>query len=222
MKNHTLEIISLILIFPALLNCQHPGKLNKNSIEQNKMSENNKTQLATFAGGCFWCIEAAYDQLKGVSKVQSGYAGGHDTDPTYKEVCSGNTGHAEVVQISFDPEIISYDTLLEVFWTLHDPTQLNRQGNDIGTQYRSEIFYHNEAQKDAAEKSLTELKNSGLYSKPVVTAISALNNNFFPAEDYHTDYYELNKTQPYCSAVVAPKLAKFHKKFSHLMKEEYK
>ena len=183
----------------------------------NTTNENN-IEKATFGAGCFWCIEAAYDQLKGVSMVQSGYAGGDVSNPTYKEVCTGNTGHAEVVQISFDPNIISYETLLQVFWTLHDPTQLNRQGNDIGTQYRSEIFFHNENQKIKAEQSLKELNDSGEFSKPIVTKISALNDNFYPAEDYHTDYYELNKTQPYCSAVVAPKIQKFQKKFKNLLK----
>lgn len=216
------QYLVLFLILPLLINCQETKSSNKkevilNSKQMNTTNENN-IEKATFGAGCFWCIEAAYDQLKGVSMVQSGYAGGDVSNPTYKEVCTGNTGHAEVVQISFDPKIISYETLLQVFWTLHDPTQLNRQGNDIGTQYRSEIFFHNENQKIKAEQSLKELNDSGEFSKPIVTKISALNDNFYPAEDYHTDYYELNKTQPYCSAVVAPKIQKFQKKFKNLLK----
>ena len=222
MKNiKPFDFLILLLSFPIFVSCQ--AKINSDSnFKNNDSMIVNNLEKATFGAGCFWCIEAAYDQLKGVHKVQSGYAGGHVTQPTYKEVCTGNTGHAEVVQIWFDPQIISYNTLLNVFWTLHDPTQLNRQGNDIGTQYRSEIFYHNDDQRIAAENSLNEQRDSGHYNKPIVTKISALNDNFYPAEDYHTDYYELNKTQPYCSAVVAPKLQKFNKKFNNILKDEYR
>lgn len=220
-----LKIVGLFLVFPMLLNCQQPKSTAKNTTQnskKNQMTDNKNLQKATFAGGCFWCIEAAYDQLEGVANVQSGYAGGHKKNPTYKEICTIDTGHAEVVQITFDPNVISYETLLQVFWTLHDPTQLNRQGNDVGSQYRSEIFYHNDNQRIAAEKSLQVLSDYGIFPKPIVTKISALNDNFYPAEDYHTDYYELNQTQPYCSAVIAPKLQKFHKKFHDILKEEYK
>ena len=207
---------------PIFLNCQQTQKSTKNS--NSSMQEINQSNLekATLGAGCFWCIEAAFDQLDGVAKVQSGYAGGHQKNPSYKEVCTGETGHAEVIQVSYDPTIISYETLLEAFWTIHDPTQLNRQGNDVGTQYRSEIFYHNDTQKQKAEASLKALQEANIYDKPIVTKISALGDNYYPAEDYHTDYYELNKTQPYCSAVIAPKLQKFHKKFHDILKEEYK
>lgn len=216
-----IQILSLALFF-LLLNCQQ-SKSSAQKIKQDMSVHVHKNlQKATLAGGCFWCIEAAYDQLKGVENVQSGYAGGHKKNPTYKEVCTIDTGHAEVVQVAFDPDIISYETLLKVFWTLHDPTQLNRQGNDIGTQYRSEIFYHDEKQRLEAEKSLKELQGSGIHQQPIVTKISALNDNFYPAEDYHTDYYELNKTQPYCSGVIAPKMQKFYKKFHEILKDEYK
>ncbi len=215
------SFVVLVLATLVLVSCQAQTKSNqKNS--QNKMNTNsNNYETATFAGGCFWCLEAAYDQLKGVTKVQSGYAGGHVENPSYKQVCGGDTGHAEVVQITYDPKVISYNDLLNVFWTLHDPTQLNRQGNDVGTQYRSEIFYHDPKQKELAEASLKKEEESGHYNKPIVTKISPLNNNFYPAEDYHTDYYELNQTQPYCSAVIAPKMEKFYKKFHDKLKDEY-
>lgn len=173
--------------------------------------------VATLAGGCFWCLEAVYDELKGVKRVLSGYAGGDVPKPTYEQVCTGNTGHAEVVQIEYDPEIVSYRDLLEVFFTIHDPTQLNRQGADVGTQYRSAIFYHNEEQKRAAEEIIAELEEEEVYSKPIVTEVSPL-DTFYPAEDYHQDYYANNPTQPYCMVVVAPKLAKFRKKFTEMRK----
>lgn len=207
----------LFLILLCFLACK--AQTESNGINNNLKEMNlENTEQAVFGAGCFWCIEAAFDQLKGVLKVQSGYAGGHIQDPTYKQVCTEETGHAEVVKIFYEPEVISYNTLLDAFWTIHDPTQLNRQGNDVGTQYRSEIFYLNNEQKELAEKSMENEKNSGKYNSPIVTKISALNNNFYAAEDYHTDYYELNKTQPYCSSVIAPKLRKFNTKFSDLLK----
>lgn len=171
--------------------------------------------VATLAGGCFWCLEAVYDELKGVKRVVSGYAGGDVANPTYEQVCSGNTGHAEVVQVEYDPDVVSYRDLLEIFFTIHDPTQLNRQGADVGTQYRSAIFYHNDEQKQAAEDIIAELEEEEVYTKPIVTEVSAL-DTFYPAEDYHQDYYVNNPTQPYCMVVVAPKLAKFRKKFSEM------
>ncbi|MCK0195122.1 peptide-methionine (S)-S-oxide reductase MsrA [Ornithobacterium rhinotracheale] len=180
------------------------------------MSTNLET--ATLAGGCFWCLEAAYDRLKGVENVQSGFANGHTENPSYKEVCTGETGHAEVVRITYDPSQIDFKTLLEVFWVLHDPTQLNRQGEDIGTQYRSGIFYENEKQKTEAEESMKNSIARGDYDKPYVTIIEPL-KAFYPAEDYHTDYFELNQTQPYCSAVIAPKMKKFQAKFKELLKD---
>ncbi|MDO5510713.1 MAG: peptide-methionine (S)-S-oxide reductase MsrA [Weeksellaceae bacterium] len=192
-------------------------------MSQTISSQNTEnTQIATLAGGCFWCIEAAYDALQGVVHVQSGYAGGHDPNPTYKEVCTGSTGHAEVVQITYDPSIISYETLLEAFWTLHDPTTLNRQGNDVGTQYRSAIFYHSEEQKNLAEASLQKFEEKGIWPGKFTTEITALNNNFYPAEDYHNDYFVNNPNQPYCSAVVKPKLDKFYKKFNDHLKPEFR
>lgn len=221
MKSITIKILGLLCCIPMLLNCQEPKKSAQNTKEDMSLIQNENIEVATFGAGCFWCIEAAFDQLEGVVKVQSGYAGGHAKNPTYKQVCTGDTGHAEVIQVYFDPEKISYETLLDGFWVIHDPTQLNRQGNDVGTQYRSEIFYHNEEQKQLAEKAMEAEQNSGKYDQPIVTKISALDDNFYPAEDYHTDYYELNKTQPYCSAVVAPKLQKFHKVFKDKMKPEY-
>lgn len=173
--------------------------------------------VATLAGGCFWCLEAVYDELNGVKRVVSGYAGGDVPDPSYEQVCTGNTGHAEVVQIEYDPDVVSYRDLLEVFFTIHDPTQLNRQGADVGTQYRSAIFYHNEEQKQAAEKIISELEEDEVYAKPIVTEVTPL-DTFYAAEDYHQDYYANNPTQPYCMVVVAPKLAKFRKKFAEMRK----
>lgn len=217
MKNSILKYLILICWIPLIVNCQQTEEVKNKSEEIMEINLNN-LEKATFGAGCFWCIEAAFDQLKGVAKVQSGYAGGHKENPTYKEVTTGETGHAEVIQVYFDPEIISYQTLLDGFWIIHDPTQLNRQGADVGTQYRSEIFYHNEEQKILAEKAIENENASGKYNQPLVTKVSALNDNFYPAEDYHTDYYELNQTQPYCSAVIAPKLQKFHQVFNEHLK----
>ena len=165
------------------------------------------TQLATLAGGCFWCLEAVFEQLRGVTKVTSGYSGGQVPSPSYEAVCTGTTGHAEVVQVAFDPDEISFRDLLGVFFTLHDPTTLNRQGHDSGTQYRSVIFYHSEAQREAAEKSKKALEESGAFKNRIVTEIKKA-GPFYPAEDYHQDYYRLNKRQPYCQFLIAPKLEK--------------
>ncbi len=170
-------------------------------------------KVATLGGGCFWCLEAVYDALAGVDHVESGYAGGAAAHPTYQQVCTGLTGHAVVVQISFDPEIITFTDILEVFYSVHDPTTLNRQGADVGTQYRSVIFYRDKAQKADAEAKIQELDQSGRWRVPVVTEVSPL-TTFYEAEDYHQEYFENNKTQPYCTAVVAPKLRKFRKQFS--------
>jgi peptide-methionine (S)-S-oxide reductase len=173
---------------------------------------NNNLETATLGGGCFWCLEAIYKELKGVLSVESGYAGGHVQNPTYKQVCTGNTGHAEVVQIQYNPTIITFKDLLNVFFTIHDPTTLNRQGADIGTQYRSVIFYHNETQRKIAESSIKELEQKNLWENPIVTEISPF-QMFFRAEDYHQDYYLHNANQPYCQVVIAPKISKFRKKF---------
>jgi peptide-methionine (S)-S-oxide reductase len=178
----------------------------------------DKTDTATFGTGCFWCTEAIFEELNGVLNVTSGYSGGTVPNPTYKEVCTGETGHAECVQVVYEPEKISYDELLEVFFEVHDPTSLNRQGADIGTQYRSAIFYHNPEQKEKAEYYKNELNKSGAYDKPIVTEITPF-SKFYPAEDYHQEYYDNNKnTNPYCSIVIRPKLEKFQKVFSKKLK----
>ena len=193
------------------------------TIKNNIMSEptipaGTKTETATFGTGCFWCTEAVFQELKGVIKVTSGYSGGQAINPTYEEVCSGTTGHAECLQIVFDPSVISFDELLEVFWESHDPTQLNRQGNDVGTQYRSAIFYHNEEQKEKAEHYKAELDKAGAYAKPIVTEITAF-TKFYPAEDYHKDYFKLHGSQPYCYLVIKPKVEKFEKAFKNKLKK---
>ncbi len=177
-----------------------------------------KTDTATFGTGCFWCTEAVFEQLNGVLSVTSGYSGGQVANPSYKQVCTGETGHAECVQVVYEPGKISYDELLEVFFQVHDPTSLNRQGADEGTQYRSAIFYHNKDQKEKAEFYKKELDKSGAYNKPIVTEIASF-AKFYPAENYHQEYYELNKnTNPYCSVVIRPKLEKFEKVFAKKLK----
>ncbi len=175
------------------------------------------TETATFGGGCFWCVEAVYQELEGVISVTSGFAGGQRENPSYEQVCSGATGHAEVVQIVYDPSKISFDELLEVFWTVHDPTTMNRQGADVGTQYRSVIFYHNEEQKKLAEKYKKELDASGAWDKPVVTEIAPF-IKFYSAEKYHQEYFKNNANQPYCSMVIQPKVDKFRKVFKDKLK----
>ena len=180
--------------------------------------EEQNFETATLAAGCFWCVEAVFDDLRGVHDVVSGYSGGHKDNPTYQEVCSETTGHAEVVQIRFDPAEISYDDILRVFFTAHDPTTLNRQGNDIGTSYRSAIFYHSPEQKEAAERVIKEITDAKLYDDPVVTEVTAF-DKFWPAEDYHQEYFANNPNQPYCAAVVAPKVAKFRKTYADRLKK---
>ena len=172
-----------------------------------------QSELATLAGGCFWCLEAAFQELQGVRSVKSGYAGGRRPNPTYEQVCTGTTGHAEVVQIAFDPDVIGYDDLLRAFFALHDPTTLDRQGNDVGTQYRSAIFYHSDAQRRTAEEVMREVSEDGLYPDPLVTRLEPL-DTFWPAEAYHDDYFRRNPESSYCRVVVSPKLAKFRKKFA--------
>ncbi|MFW9926317.1 MAG: peptide-methionine (S)-S-oxide reductase MsrA [Candidatus Thorarchaeota archaeon] len=169
-------------------------------------------EIATFGAGCFWCTEAVFQQLKGVESVVSGYSGGHVDNPTYKQVTTGTTGHAEVTQISFDPEIIGFEELLEVFFTTHDPTTLNRQGNDAGTQYRSVVFYHNEEQREIADRMKSELSEKRVWKNPIVTEIVPL-KKFYPAEDYHQNYYRNNPNEGYCRFVIKPKLDKFEKTF---------
>lgn len=181
------------------------------------MSTEKNYERATLGNGCFWCSEAVFQQIKGVDKVISGYAGGHVKNPSYREVCAKNTGHAEVLDIYFDPEIISFEELLEVFWSTHDPTTLNRQGNDEGPQYRSVVFYHNLQQKEQAEHNKTRLDKSGVFDKPIVTAIEPF-TNFYPAEQEHWDYYNTNPMQPYCFYVIKPKLDRLKKVFEHKLK----
>ena len=181
------------------------------------MGEQRYAQLATLAGGCFWCLEAVYVELRGVEKAVSGYAGGSVKNPTYREVCSGATGHAEVVQVTFDPAVVSFRDLLHVFFTIHDPTTLNRQGNDVGTQYRSAIFYHDETQQQTAVEVIDEWTRRQMWHNPIVTELAPL-ETFYPAEAYHQDYFANNPMQPYCQIVVAPKVAKFRKQYFQQLK----
>jgi len=186
--------------------------------EQKQMtSKDSKLEVATFGAGCFWCVEAIFQRLEGVVKVESGYSGGAVKNPTYKQVCTGTTGHAEVCQITYDPEIISYDELLEVFWQTHDPTTLNRQGNDVGTQYRSVIFYHNDMQKKLAQEYKAKLEKEKVFDAPIITEITPY-TNFYEAENYHQNYFNENGSQPYCSFVIAPKVEKFKKVFKEKLK----
>ncbi|MDV3556915.1 peptide-methionine (S)-S-oxide reductase [Elizabethkingia anophelis] len=204
MKKVFFLILSLLLV-----SCQGQEK-RKSTVKQNKME--NKLAYATIGGGCFWCVESYFNMLKGVDSVISGYSGGHKANPTYEEVCTGDTGHAEVVQIAYDPAVISYKQLMEVFLFLHDPTQLNRQGNDIGTQYRSVVFYNSEEQKKETEEALKESEAKQQWNGKYVTQVVPF-EKFWPAEAYHQGYYKENPNQPYCSAVVGPKIQKFKKYF---------
>ncbi len=195
---------------------QHQQPMQPSSSPVSNEAAPSSVEVATLGGGCFWCLEAVYQEMKGVLRVESGYAGGHVANPTYKEVCTGTTGHAEVVQITYDPSIVSYADLLEVFFTIHDPTTLNRQGNDVGTQYRSAIFYHDPEQKKIAEAA--KKAAAQLWPKPIVTEIVPL-DRFYKAEDYHQNYYRNNPTQPYCIYVVGPKVDKFREKFRNWLKQ---
>ncbi|NIK72531.1 peptide-methionine (S)-S-oxide reductase [Thermonema lapsum] len=200
------------------LACQQAStQQNNTSLSMSQTQQTKNLEIATFGGGCFWCIEAVFQRLKGVEKVVSGYAGGHKENPTYKEVCSGTTGHAEVCQIYYDPQQITYQELLEVFFTAHDPTTLNRQGADVGTQYRSIILYHNEQQKSIAAHFIQKLEESKIFNSPIVTELKPF-TTFYPAEDYHQNYYNNNPTQPYCTFVVKPKVEKIKKLFSEKIK----
>ena len=176
------------------------------------------TQLATLAGGCFWCLEAVFEQLKGVKKVESGYSGGQVPNPSYEAVCTGTTGHAEVTQVTFDPDVISFRDLLGVFFSIHDPTTPDRQGGDVGTQYRSAVFYHDDEQRRVAEDVMRELETEHVFDDPIVTRIEPL-NAFYPAEEYHREYYSRNPNQPYCRAVIAPKVAKLRSKYLAKLKQ---
>jgi peptide-methionine (S)-S-oxide reductase len=171
-----------------------------------------RREVATLAGGCFWCLEVVYDELRGVEKVESGYSGGLVSNPTYRQVCTGTTGHAEVVQVTFDPEVVSFREILEVFFTIHDPTTLNRQGADVGPQYRSAVFYHDEEQRRIAEEVISKLEAEGVWDDPIVTEVTPF-EAFYVAEDYHQEYFQNNEYQPYCQVVIAPKVAKFRKQY---------
>ena len=182
------------------------------------MSSERKLETATLAGGCFWCVEAVFDELRGVESVASGYTGGDVANPSYQQVCTGRTGHAEAIEIRFDPQVVSYRELLEVFFTVHDPTTLNRQGADVGSQYRSAIFYHTPEQREIAEATIAALDAEKIWDAPVVTQVAPA-GEFYPAEGYHQEYFANNPSQPYCRAVVAPKVAKFRQKFLGRLKK---
>ncbi len=203
----------------CLVACVSPSSSNpQNNPNLANMENQGQTKTATFGAGCFWCVEVCFQQIEGVKMVVSGYSGGKTDKPTYKDICTGLTGHAEVCQVTFDPKVISFEEILEVFWTAHDPTTLNRQGNDAGTQYRSVVFYHDESQKAAAEKMKQALNDANAFGKPVVTEISPL-TNFFKAENYHQNYYNENSEQPYCVYVAKPKLDKVRKVFKDKLKK---
>jgi peptide-methionine (S)-S-oxide reductase len=221
--------IIAILLATVSLSCQGNPKAspsgdgedgNDVQLTNNKgdLKMSNKTETAIFAGGCFWCTEAFFTDLKGVEKVVSGYIGGKTENPTYKEVCGGYTGHAEAIKITYDPEEVAYEDLLEIFFATHDPTTINRQGADVGTQYRSEIFYTTDAQKVSAENFIKLLTEQNIFDKKIVTKVSKA-STFYPAEDYHQDYFAQNSDQPYCQAVIAPKMQKLKKNYKSKLKE---
>lgn len=212
MRRGTNILFIVLLLSVAALN----NGFSQTKKSASKMND-KKYEVATFGEGCFWCSEAIFQRLKGVVKVESGYSGGNVPNPSYQAVCTGKTGHAEVIQLTFDPGVISYTELLKVFWSTHDPTTLNRQGADVGTQYRSVIFYHDQNQKELAEKYKNEIEKARIYSNPIVTEISPF-KTFHKAEDYHQNYYNDNTSQPYCSLVITPKLEKFEKVFKDKLK----
>ena len=203
----------LILIISSVSFLAMDRKLKK--VANTKKMDKQNLEYLTFGGGCFWCVESCFDLLNGVDAAISGYSGGHKANPTYEEVCTGETGHAEVVQLAYNPKIISYEQLMDIFYFLHDPTTLNRQGGDIGTQYRSVIYYKDDAEKKKAEEAIKISEASGKYKGKYVTEVAKL-EKFWPAEQYHQGYYEANPTQPYCNAVVGPKIAKFKKHYGEL------
>ena len=211
-------LTKLLIAFVSLSTLACNSEKNYQIMSSSVLQSIDKVDTATFGTGCFWCTEAIFEQMNGVVKVTSGYMGGTKDNPTYEEVCSGATGHAECVQVTYEPSKVSYDELLEVFFQVHDPTSLNRQGADVGTQYRSAIFYHTPEQKEKAEYYKKEVDKSGAYQKPIVTEVTAA-SKFYPAEDYHQEYYQNNKnTNPYCSIVIRPKLEKFQQVFGKKLK----
>ena len=208
---------ALFLLFG---NCQEKGENKKGEVvfkDKKTVKSNQKMEIVTLGSGCFWCTESIFQNLKGVEKVVSGYTGGQTQNPTYKDICTGTTGHAEVTQITFDPSVVSFEEVLEVFFQTHDPTTLNRQGNDIGTQYRSAIFFHDEAQKEKSISIIKALNESKAWEKPIVTEVTKF-EKFYPAEDYHQNYFNLNGSQPYCQYVIRPKVDKFKKVFKDKLK----
>lgn len=205
----------VILIILTFVSVQASSQNQSNTTKL--MAENNGLELATFGAGCFWCVEAIFQRVEGVEKVVSGYAGGNIKNPSYKEVCQGTTGHAEVCQLSYNPAKVSFEELLEVFWQTHNPTTLNKQGNDVGTQYRSVVFFHNDAQKKLAEKYKDKLNAAKVFDDPIVTEISAY-DKLYIAENYHQNYFNENGSQPYCSFVIQPKIEKFKKVFKDKLK----
>lgn len=215
LKKH---LLSACLLAISLASCAQPSKKKEKVPEDMTIDKDMTTAVATFGTGCFWCTEAQFQQLEGVLRVESGYSGGSKPNPTYEEVSTGLSGHAEVVQITYDPAKISFETLLEAFWQAHDPTTLNRQGNDVGPQYRSVIFYHDEEQQRLAELYKKKLNEEKVYDNPIVTEISPY-KAFYIAENYHQDYYNLNGSQPYCTYVIKPKLEKFKKVFKDKLKK---
>jgi peptide-methionine (S)-S-oxide reductase len=212
------KILGLPLLFLVFACHAKEKKVTQQIMEPAKMNTEQGLEVATFAGGCFWCTEAVFLELDGVKSVVSGYIGGKTVNPTYKEVCSGETGHAEAIQITFDPKKLSFGELLEIFFATHDPTTLNRQGNDVGTQYRSEVFYHNDAQKQLTEDYISLMNSENTFGAKLVTKVSAA-STFYAAEDYHQNYYNQNKGQSYCSYVITPKVEKVRKKFADKLKK---
>lgn len=219
MKNIYVFIIISLAVLTVLLAQQSNSNSDQPNSNNDQPMQTENLEQATFGAGCFWCVEAVFEDLKGVKTVKAGYAGGEIQNPTYRQVASGKTKHAEVARLLFDPEIISYEQLLTVFWHTHNPTTLNRQGADVGPQYRSVIFYHDDEQKTIAEKSLSETDDSDLWNDPIVTEIEPI-KNYSEAEDYHQNYYKNNPNAGYCQVVIAPKLKKFRKEFPHLLKDD--
>jgi peptide-methionine (S)-S-oxide reductase len=209
---------TVFLITITLIGCNESKSEAKREMIKNMNDKNSNLETATFGSGCFWCTEAIFERVNGVVSVVSGYSGGTVDNPSYKEVCNGTTGHAECTQITFDSSVVSYDELLEIFWKTHDPTTLNKQGNDVGTQYRSVIFYHNDVQKQKAEFYKNKLSEEKIWDKPIITEITKF-DKFYPAEDYHQEYYENNPNQGYCSFVITPKVEKFEKIFKDKLKK---
>ncbi len=220
MRSSFYNLVFWIILFLPILGCsQESNKKKPRDSNKNMNIDMKNVELITLGAGCFWCVEAIFQDIKGIEKVVSGYSGGHVTEPSYEEVCRGTTGHAEVIQLYYHPNQIDLKDIIDVFFATHDPTTLNRQGADVGTQYRSAIFYHNETQKKIVEELLNDLQKSAVYSSPIVTEITAF-TNFYSAEDYHQDYFNLNGTKnPYCASVIAPKVAKFRKKYAKILKD---